>query len=267
MIRPKVARHRCLVSILITSSLGTACSPGTPASHLQAPINLRLSALPDGVVQLLPASHAAPSSTQLSLFGLPAGVRVTVQLQSGTCLAPSNRVLVNFGAGEVDTEGRLKATLAGDAPIPPSSTGASLFSVAVGSSTMGCTDLIPGNPTAALRLFPIPSERPSGHATLTYDAGRKLLRIEVAGVALPRSTQHAASIRLGTCEAEAATLYRLTDLTVDQAGNLDANQVLSHVTSPPQPNGWAVEIRTAGSTSSEGTGAIDRPLLCGTVGR
>jgi len=219
----------------------------------------------------LPSSGAA--TVTMAIFGLPPGNHARVELQRGTCLAPGTDKLLATPPSTVDDQGRIDVTAVGDkrvaSPLPGPASFALIVDVSsTDSRTVGCTDVNSKDPTSALRLYPVPGDRPLGNATVAYDAVRRTLNFDLTVTATRHGSTHAVMIRSGLCTAQGAIVYRLPDLKADATGGARTSPVIKRVRQPLPVTGWSIEVRALGSQPVATTGPqtdIDRPLLCGAL--
>jgi hypothetical protein len=237
--------------------------------------------MPDGAVTLHYDTASRRVSLALHLWGLAAASAYVVHVHRGSCLNPSDAVAVTFPSVTSDAKGTILTSIAAAHESSIAILGAAYLDLHLVGATsanspspesavpVACTD-VPKNATSAtLAWYATPGHKPSGSATLTFDGDRHVIDARLnLSVLSPHSVQ-VVEIDAGSCTALGTVVTRLTDITADAQGSVQAKQTLEHV-DMPLAGAWAVVVRAGPppGAASGGQGVQPlRPILCGEVER
>lgn len=262
--RMPTGRTFVVVAALALTSAAAGCG-GSSLPFTGPNGNVSLQAVPDGVVTLGPGK---PLQVTVSLFGLKSGATVTLSLQHGTCLSPGDAV-VTFSQTRVEGNGTVRQTLTSSstASVPtPASISLDQHEAGSNASAVGCTDLPKGQANLSQRMFPIPTARGGGTATLATDRTSGKVTVGVSAVGVVGTGPHSVELRLGTCDAVGSLVLDLGTVSVAIGGNAKAT-LSGQLPSATARKHWMVMMLSgrAGAPSSSNSGGAGplRPLLCG----
>ncbi|HZU49102.1 MAG TPA: hypothetical protein VFA16_17885 [Mycobacterium sp.] len=251
-------RGRSILGILAVTGLGavlSACGGSSPTALSQT---VTLQAVPDGIVALNMGSQ--PGLTA-QLWGLQPGDRYRLALIQGTCLAPGVEITA-LGRSAADLSGRLEGTFpAGTVPSHLPSAVSVTLAEDTGSPTptpVGCTQLSSTRPTAAQRMFPVPTARGSGTVILAEQSGH--LTVDASARGMAANSRHLVRVVLGTCNAEGSTSYDVGVLAANASGTGSLHAAVTE-SGRTVVKGWSVVLYALPSSATAG----QHPVLCGNV--
>lgn len=235
---------------MLASVAACGSNPAAPALPGQAVV-VHLAHLPDGVATLSDDAASHRVAVHVDIYGLAPQATATLQIQRGTCLAPTGDTLVSFPPVTADIAGAAHSDLAATQVVPNGIPHGAVIDVSVGGTPVACTDL-PAVATTPLRLFAPPQGKPAGTATLTPNAAQGTLRVQLSAIGLPPATSLTAELRTGSCRAPGALMRTITTLVSDSSGGATADVTLDN--SGPPAAGRYVVVRAGAA-----------PVLCGDV--
>jgi hypothetical protein len=245
----------------------TAPGPASPGT-LTGPVTVRLRHLPAGIAVVGLDADTRHLDVEVRMVGLVPGSSHAAALREGDCARPGAvlhplQAMVADARGVADVRSRVGGVAESEIPA-----GGWQLTVdaAAPSVPLACGEVTnTANATAvSAGLGPVdppgsPDRDAAGTATLEVAGGGLTVTLDVTG--LVPGSRHAADIRAGTCESEAAgVVHVLPPLTADATGHALATTRVPGV--PAIPAGvWYVEVPRTGAAP----GAI-APLVCGNVG-
>ncbi len=269
-------------------------APGAGGGISTGPGSYILQSMPAGTVSFSrgPDGHL---SAHVTMFGLTPGSSHDVTIDGpGFGRGPGGvRAVVRFPVLTADPAGQVNTTLTSAGHVralPPLSRFVIRLGSTGGTPAAGALAAEPIAESAALPPRPLSSRpgpagvfafhavtsnadgvtvgRPSGRATITYDAAAQTLTVSVTAYGL-NPGPHAAHIHLGSCQSQGAVKYMLADFTADGNGDIiDQTRVVTGVTSVPGPGNWYLNLHQGGMNQilSNGVPTLSfRPMLCANI--
>jgi hypothetical protein len=274
-----------LVAVAVLAVSVAGCTTRSTASTIQtAPgqaslMRVTLAYQPSGTAALTWDRQSANVVAKLQIGGFMPGSTYAMDIRKGSCAALGD-VAVPFPKVTADNGGAITTTVTGDRPAPGGLLPATAISVRLdvgvppGSPEpppmpLACADITAAVVTANLPMAPV-GERAKGWANLTYNSGNKTLIVATAASGLAPGSIHAQHIGVGTCAAQGAVKYALTDLVASANGTAYQTTVVENVDQPPPAaGGWYLNVRSGSSDQISQTGQPNpfaAPIVCGDIG-
>jgi hypothetical protein len=243
-------------------------------------IKVTLSYRPRGTAALSWDPQSMNITAKLQMAGFTPGGTYAIDIHQGGC-ATRGDVAVPFpdvtadGTGAINTSvtsekvapgGLLPRTALNMHPAAGAQVGGP---IELRDAPIACGDITAAVVTTTLGMAPV-GQRPEGSANLTYDPGNKTLIVATSASGLAPGSAHAQSIHLGTCEAQGAATYPLSDLVALASGTAYQTTVIQNVDQAPPPSGWYLNVRLGSSDQVLQNGQPTlyfQPILCGNIGK
>ena len=176
---PARARLAAVAGSLLAILALSACSSGSSGPKGSA--DVRLDNVPDGVGTLHFDTRTKIVSLDLDGWGFAPSSKHAIHVHPGKCLDTHNAPTITLPDLAADDKGRVKTTVRTGQPVANGIPTAGRLDIhGEGETPIICTDL-GADPTAAKRLYPQPSEKPFGRATVTHESGKVADRLQAAG--------------------------------------------------------------------------------------
>jgi len=187
---------------------------------------------PTGVVSLRFHGSTHTISAAFAGVGLAPNATYQLQLRRGTCLRPSDQMLVAFSSMAADPKGTVKTSVdsTDHASAIPKGIYIDLRLLATkgdtpASTSGGCADVSARSQTVAVRLYPPPALKAGGRVSARFTSKTMMsLRFEV--IALEPGSVHAVHIGRGSCASGGLSTFNLGDLTAHSNGNATEQKVV-----------------------------------------
>jgi hypothetical protein len=168
-----------------------------------------------------------------------------------------------------DTGGAINTTVTGERPAPGGLLPGTALSIYLDSTPLACADITAAVVSTNLTVAPV-GQRPQGWANLTYNPGNKTLIVATAASGLAPGSAHSQHIGVGTCEAQGAVMYPMTDVVASANGTAYQTTVVQNVDqAPPSSGGWYLSVGVGPSVQVMQDGQPAPyvvPTLCGDIG-
>ncbi len=259
------------------SSNATKPSTSTTTSGAAAPAKVALAFEPTGTATLSWDPQTKNVTAKLQMSGLTPGSSHAMHIHQGSC-ATAGDVLVPFPDLAADGGGAINTTVTSTEPAPGGLASGTALNIhlasgaqlggpgALGYTPIACGDVVPATPTT-LNLAPV-GQQPQGSATVSYDAGKKTLTVTTTASGLAPGSGHAQHIHLGTCNAQGAVKYPLSDLVASPTGSAETTTVVQNVDQAPPASGWYLNVHLGSSSQIEQNGQPTlyfQPIICGNI--
>lgn len=265
-----------------TPSVSPAASPSaSPSPTATAPSQLTLSHMPTGTATLSWDATTKIITAKVDMSGFTPSSSHAMHIHTGSCLNQQNPPVIPFPDITANAAGAAKVTVTSKAVaggIPSNAylnvhlaPGATLGSPTdVSFTPIACADIPTGTATAGpvtltMAALPQAGQHPTATAALTYNATAKSLTVTVSASGLVSGTAHAAHLHAGSCAAQGAVVYALSDITADASGDATTTTVVPNVTTPPPASGWYLNVHTGSSSKILSGGKptmLFQPILC-----
>lgn len=201
---------------------------------------------PGSVHDVLITGSAGPELRFSTLTADSSGRADVTLTASGGWLRPDSRLVILLGSGGGSLAGE---PIAQAGPLYHEPGPFTLYPVTAG----------PDDSMAA---------RPSGRATISYDAAARTLTVSVTARGLTPGA-HAAHIHLGSCLNQGPVKYALADFIADGNGDvIDQTRVVTGVASVPGPGRWYLNLHQGNMNQILANGTptmLFRPMLCADI--
>lgn len=264
--RVRAVAATCAAALILvagcTSHAAHHTPPATSATSAPRAAGLVLSNYPDGSFALTTVAGQLRLAGQV--FGLVPRTAYQMRLEHGTCLTPPANALADFGPFTASAEGAATTELTAPRPssLPPPTR--LLLYPATAAAPIGCTDL-PSDATTAVRLYPLPGQRPSASAEVHYDAATNTVNLVVNGAGFGPDATYAVDLAAGSCHSAGSIKISFGDLKADREGTIAQTLHAPGIHAPLPGLGWYLTIRGGPTDALPGAGvpsAMYRPLLC-----
>lgn len=280
----KSGSARLVTTAVAIGALVAACSsnstpsPTSTTSGAAAPVKIALAFEPTGTATLSWDPQSKDVTAKLQLSGFTPGSTHAMHIHQGGC-ATTGDVLVPFPDVTADGGGAINTTVTSTQPAPGGLASGTALNIhlasgaqlggpgAFGFTPIACGDVVLGTPTT-VNMAPV-GPRPQGSADLAYDPGKKTLTVTTTASGLAPGSSHAQHIHLGTCNAQGAVKYGLTDLVASPTGSAQNTTIVQNVDQAPPSSGWYLNVHLGSSSQIEQNGQPTlyfQPIICGNVG-
>lgn len=272
-----------------TTTGGTPTPPASPAASPSASApagatQLTLAHMPTGTATLSWDATSKKITAKLDMSGFTPGSSHAMHIHNGSCLNQQNPPVIPFPDITADASGAANVTVTSNAVAAGIPTNAYLNihlapGVSLGSPTdvsftpIACADIPTGTAAAGpvtltMAALPQAGQHPTATASLAYDATAKSLTVAVTASGLVTGSVHAAHLHAGSCAAQGAVVYALTDITADATGNAAVTTVVPNVSTAPPASGWYLNIHIGSSGQILANGKptlLFEPILCADI--
>jgi probable HAF family extracellular repeat protein len=250
-------------------------SAGNTDGMLAAPkatVQVPLTPMPQGTVTV-GRDSSGDIDAAISAWGLTPGSSHSVELVTG-----SGGVVASFGTLTADSAGKARATLDSSYKLTPDGLRVAILNGTAGdpvSAELIATTAGYKGGTSTYQFLPVEVDphgmsfgTPQGSAVLSYDPNAQTISVTINASGFTPGA-HATHIHLGSCQAQGAVQYMVTDFTANANGQIvNQTRVVTNVTTPLPANGWYLNLHqgNSGNILANGSPTINfRPLLCGNI--
>ncbi|MBV8966970.1 MAG: CHRD domain-containing protein, partial [Mycobacteriaceae bacterium] len=251
---------RIAAAVVLVAAPVAGCQSHPQSSTAPTLSKVALSYRPSGTAALSWDPQSSNISAKLQLAGFTPGSTHAMHIHQGGCAAMGD-IAVAFPDVTADSGGAINTTVTSAQPAPGGLLPGTALNIhlaagpqlgppdQLGYTPIACADITAAVATVTLTMAPV-GLRPQGSANLTYDPQNKTLTVATSASGLAPGSAHAQQIGVGTCEAQGAAKYPLTDLVALASGTAYQTTVIQNVDQAPPPSGWYLDVQLGSSADA-----------------